>query len=54
MIDAIQHISTPFFYDEKQSGYIRKLTGEKKEDEDFQSVLDEEIKKVKEKNNELF
>lgn len=54
MIDAIQHISTPFFYDEKQSGYIRKLIGEKKEDEDFQLVLDEEIKKVKEKNDELF
>lgn len=47
MIDAIQYISTPFFYDEKQSGYIRKLISENKEDEDFQLVLDEEIKKGK-------
>ena len=49
MTKPIQHISTPFFYDERQTEYIRKLTRDKNEYDKFQSVLDEEIKKLKEK-----
>lgn len=45
MIEPVQHIPTPFFQIKRQTEYVRKSNGSKNDNNEFQSILDEAIKK---------
>lgn len=45
MIEPIQHIPTPFFRNKLQTEYVWKTNSSKNDNNEFQSILDEAIKK---------